>query len=171
MSSLVRLLAREPNPACLIAALHQSAGELTGATASVLLRPSPAGRGWIGSSAAGLESLPLDGWLDEAREAAAVGRAMAADAPLAVGEAARAVPQLAARLGGASSVVIVPLVGAWESLGVLLLASSAPEPVDASPAAAVGDAFVVAMERGALRDARAVFSIWLPVAAPGQRRG
>lgn len=156
MSSLVRLLAREPDPARLIAALHQSAGELTGATASVLLRPSPAGRGWIASSAAGLEALPLDGWLDGAREAAAVGRAIAADAPLAVGDAGCAVPQLAGRLGGATSIVIVPLVGARESLGVLLLASSAPGPVDASLAAAIGDAFAVAMERGALRDALAL---------------
>jgi signal transduction histidine kinase len=156
MSSLLRLLAREPDPARLVAALHQSAGELTGATASVLLRPSPAGRGWIAASAAGLEALPLDGWLDEDREAAAVGRAVAADAPLAVSDAAGAVPRLAGRLGGASSVVIVPLVGAREPLGVLLLASSARELIDVGVAAAIGDAFVVAMERGALRDALAL---------------
>ena len=58
MSSLIRLLAREPDLARMIAALHQSAAEPTGATASVLLRPAPAGRNWFAASAARLQSLP-----------------------------------------------------------------------------------------------------------------
>ena len=106
-SPLIRLLAREPEPARLLAALHQSACDLTGAPVSVLLRPSPSGERWIASSAAGLGELPLDGWLEDDAGAAAVGRALAADAPLAIGDAAQAVPRLAARLGGAVSVVIV----------------------------------------------------------------
>ena len=108
------------------------------------------------ASAAGLESLPLDGWLVEDREAAAVGRALVADAPLALCNAACTVPHLAGRLADPSSVVIVPLIAAREPLGVLLLAFSAPELVDVAQASTIGDAFVVAMERGALRDALAL---------------
>jgi signal transduction histidine kinase len=156
MSSLVRQLAREPDPARLSAALHQIACELTGATASVLLRPSPQRRGWMAASAAGLESLPLDGWLVEDREAAAVGRALVADAPLALCNAACTVPHLAGRLADPSSVVIVPLIAAREPLGVLLLAFSTPELVDVAQASTIGDAFVVAIERGALHDALAL---------------
>jgi hypothetical protein len=50
MSSLIRLLAREPDLARMIAALHQSAAEPTGATASVLLRPTQLVRGLGGQA-------------------------------------------------------------------------------------------------------------------------
>lgn len=154
--ALLRLLAREADPACLLAALHQRAREATGASASVLLRPSPAGRGWTLSSAAGLEALPLDGWLDEEASAAAVGRVLAADVPLVIADAARVVPQLSDRLGGAAQLVVVPLIGVGEPRGLLLLGASGGDRLDASPAAALGDAFVVAIEREAQRTALAL---------------
>ena len=154
--SLVRLLAREPDPARLLASLHQTAREVTGASATVLLRPSTPRPGWMAASAAGLDTLPLDGWLDEEASAAAVGRAVAADAPQVIGDARRAVPHLSDRLGGAAQVVIVPLIGARQPLGLLLLGASGRDGVDAALASALGDAFVVAIDREAMRDALAL---------------
>ena len=156
LPSLVRLIAREPDPARLLGALHQSARDVTGASATVLLRPSPAGHGWTAASAAGLEALPLDGWLDEEGSAAAVGRAVATDAPLVMADAARAAPQLSERLGGAAQVVIVPLIGVQQPLGLLLLGASGRDSLDVGLAAAIGDAFVVALDREGMRDALAL---------------
>jgi hypothetical protein len=55
-------------------------------------------RNWFAASAARLQSLPIDGWFDEDGEAA-VGRVVAADAPLSVCDAACAVPQGRTGLG------------------------------------------------------------------------
>ena len=146
LPALARLLARGEDPATVVSALHQAALDLTGAAASVLLRPDPASGLWVAVSTAGLETLTLDPWLATGAGAEAVGRALAADRPLILGALADDVPELADRLH-TPACVLVPLVGAQQPVGVLLLALPSGHALDLDQVAMIGDAMVIALDR------------------------
>ncbi len=119
--SITRLLARGSDPARVISALHQIALDEAGAAASVLLRPDPTSGQWTAVSGAGLETLTLGPWLATAPGAEAAGRALSRDRPLVLTSLDTDVPELAALLGTPTA-VLVPLVGAEQAVGLLVLA-------------------------------------------------
>ena len=146
LPSIARLLARGREPALVIAALHQTALDAIGATASVLLRPDPTTGQWNAVSGVGLETLSLGPWLSTARGAEAAGTALSCDRPLVLPSLATDLPELADLLR-APSAVLVPLVGAEHPLGLLVLAMPAGRTPDLELAAMLGDAMVLALDR------------------------
>ena len=145
---LTRLLARgagaDGSP--VVPALHQAALDLTPAVASVLIRPDPVSGQWNAMSGAGLETLSLGPWLTTTEGAEAAGRALSGDGPLVVASLSHEVPELAALLG-TPACVMVPLLGASDPLGLLLLGTRDGAAVELAAAAMMGDAMVVALER------------------------
>ena len=151
LPALARLLARGGDPATVVSALHQAALDLIGAAASVLLRPEPGSGQWVVVSTAGLEDLSLDPWLATGPGAQAVQRALAEDRPLVLGALATDVPELAERLD-ADTCVLVPLIGAAQPVGVLLLALPLGHVPDLAHVAMIGDAMVIALDRARTAD-------------------
>ena len=151
LPSITRLLARGSDSARVIPALHQAALDLTGATASVLLRPDPTTGQWSAVSGAGLETLTLGPWLATAPGAEAAGRALASDRPQILASLETDLPDLADRLR-APSCALVPLVGAEQPLGLLLLALPPGLAPDLDLAATIGDAMVIALDRARAAD-------------------
>lgn len=144
--TLTRLVARGGDPAAVCAALHEAALGLPGVSASVLLQPDPASGSWLASSAAGLDALALGPWLADPAGAALAGRALGEDRPIVVSDLTSSVPDLAGRLG-APAVAVVPLLGARQAVGLLLLALAEGAQLDAEGASSVGDAMVLALDR------------------------
>jgi PAS domain S-box-containing protein len=151
LPSIARLLARSSDPARLIPALHQTALDVSGATASVILRPDPTSGRWHAVSGAGLETLTVGPWLETARGAEAAGQALATDRPLVIASLGTELPDLAVLLG-ASACVLVPLVGAERPVGLLLLALPPGLTPDLDLASTIGDAMAVALERARTAD-------------------
>ena len=151
LPALARLLARGGDPAAIMSALHQAALDLVGAAASVLLRPDPVSGQWVVVSTAGLEELTLDPWLATGPGAQAVGRALAIDRPLVLNALAADVPELAERLH-ADTCVLMPLVGAAQPVGLLLLALPPGHIPDLDQVAVIGDAMVIALDRARTAD-------------------
>ena len=151
LPSITRLLARGSESAPVIPALHQAALDFVGATASVLLRPDPTTGQWSAVSGAGLETLALGPWLATAPGAEAAGRALACDCPLFLASLETELPELADRLR-ALSCALVPLVGAEQPVGLLLLALPPGIAPDLSLAATLGDAMVIALDRARAAD-------------------
>ena len=151
LPSLTRLLARGGDPARVIPALHQAALDQVGATASVLLRPDPTTGRWSAVSAVGLETLTLGPWLATALGAEAAGTALSSDRPLVLASLDTDLPELADRLR-APACVLVPLIGAEQPVGLLLLALPAGHAPDVDQAAMIGDAMVIALDRARTAD-------------------
>ena len=151
LPSIARLLARSSDPARLIPALHQAALDVSGATASVLLRPDPTSGRWHAVSGAGLETLTVGPWLETARGAEAAGQALATGRPLVIASLETELPDLAILLG-ASACVLVPLVGAEHPVGLLLLVLPPGLTPDLDLAATIGDAMVIALDRARTAD-------------------
>jgi PAS domain S-box-containing protein len=149
--SITRLLARGNDPARVVAALHQAALDLTGASASVLLCPEPATGHWCAVSAAGLDILPLGPWMATAEAAAAAGRALSNDRPLMLDSLNSDLPDLAQRLH-APACLLLPLMGAHQPVGLLLLALPPGHVPDVDHAAMIGDAMVIALDRARTGD-------------------
>jgi signal transduction histidine kinase len=141
----MRLLARGLEVPSVVPALHQAALELTPAVVSVLVRPDPVTGQWTAMSGAGMETLALGPWLTTRQASEAAGRALSGDEPLVLGSLAHEVPELASLLGTPSA-VLVPLIGV-QPLGLLLLGLPDGAAIEASSAAMLGDAMVVALER------------------------
>jgi PAS domain S-box-containing protein len=151
LPSIARLLARSSDPARLIPALHQTALDVAGAAASVLLRPDLTSGRWHAVSGAGLETLTVGPWLETARGAEAAGQALATGRPLVIASLETELPDLAILLG-ASACVLVPLVGAKHPVGLLLLVLPPGLTPDLDLAATIGDAMVIALDRARTAD-------------------
>lgn len=100
----------------LLPAFHADALDATGGVASVLLRLNPRTGKLQAESAAGVEFLDFDPWLDDEATRADIDKAWSTAAPVAIA----AVPELQARLGAATALV-VPLSARDERLGLLLV--------------------------------------------------
>jgi signal transduction histidine kinase len=143
--SLVWLLAQAARQADLLPHLHQQALERAGGQCSLLFQHNPRNGLLQATSGFGLDLLRADPWLPEPEEGAIVASAFDRSAPLLVPDAAERMPDLSARLGSTSA-LLVPLVRGSERAGLLAIGyATAPMdlPDDLSD---VAGAFLVALE-------------------------
>ncbi len=147
---VVSLLAGAARPAELLPHLHQHAIDRTGGDCSLLFQHNPRNGMLLATSGFRLDLLRTDPWLPDPEEAAIVAAAFERGAPVLVPDAVERMPDLAARLG-CSSALLLPLARAGDRVGVLAIGyQGAPErpPGDLGD---VADAFVVALELFQLR--------------------
>src|SRR5215216_3121618 len=141
---LISLLAQTTKPSDILPALHQLALDVTGGICSLLFQHNPRNGLLHSTSAFHLDDLRTDAWSPASGEAAVVGAVFDRAEPTLVTNADRQVPDLAARLG-TQSVLLLPLARGGERVG--LLAVGFAEPPDAAmlsvDAMTVADAFVM----------------------------
>lgn len=149
---LVSLLARTPRLTDLLPHLHQHALDMTGGTHSLLFEHNPRNGAMQATSGFGLEVLHTEPWLPGAEEAALVGEAFAARAPLLITDADRQMPDLARRLD-ARAALLLPLAHGDDRVGLLAVGFAGPVSATSvrSEAPQVADAFLAALELCRLR--------------------
>src|SRR5262245_27137642 len=103
---LVSLLAHATRHSDLLPHLHQHAVDRTGGSCSLLFQNNPRNAALQATSGFGLDSLRTDPWVPDVDEAAIVAGAFERRAPILVTDAARRMPDLAARLGTASALLL-----------------------------------------------------------------
>jgi len=145
--SLIALLAQTTKPSDILTALHQHALDVTGGICSLLFQHNPRNGLLHSTSGFHLDALRTDAWSPGTVEAAVVQGAFDEAQPMLVTDADRQTPDLAARLGTAS-ILLLPLSRGGERVG--LLAIGFAQPPDASTLAvdamAIADAFVTSLE-------------------------
>jgi len=149
---LISLLAHASLIRDVLPHFHQHALEVTGGSCSLLFEQNPRIGTMQATSGFGLEALPLDPLVTGPDENAIIGKAFARREPVLVSDADRRTPELAARLG-TPSVLLLPLARDTDRVGLLVVG------FDAQPAAAavetgateVADAFLTAIELFRLR--------------------
>jgi signal transduction histidine kinase len=149
---LISLLAQTTRPSDILPALHQHALDVTGGMCSLLFQHNPRNGLLHSTSAFHLDDLRTDAWAPASAEATVVEGVFDRGEPTLVTDADRQMPELSARLG-TQSVLLLPLARGNERVGLLAVGfSHAPEAstlsVDAMP---VADAFVTALELFHLR--------------------
>jgi PAS domain S-box-containing protein len=149
---LVSTLARATKLTDLLPLLHQHAIDGTGGSCAILFRHNPRNGALQATSAFGLESLRADPWQPQPHEAALVATSFERREPTFVNDAGHQMPDLAERLGSRAALLLVPLVGRSERIGLLAIGyAQAPSPAQVGDAAEVADAFVAALELMHLR--------------------
>src|SRR6266851_6941221 len=151
---LASLLAHSVKATDLLPQLHQYALDATGGVCSLLFQHNPRNGGLQATSGFGLEALRTDPWMPGAEEAALVADGFARRAPALVPDTGRQTPDLSARLGTRSA-LLLPLVRGDRRVGLLAvgfqtLPSHATLEENAMEAA---DAFITALELFHLRQA------------------
>jgi PAS domain S-box-containing protein len=145
---LISLLVHSARANEMLPHLHQHALDVTGGTCSLLFQHNPRNGVLQATSGFGLETLRTDPWLPEEAEAALVSSVFDRPGPTLVAEAARRTPDLAARLG-CRSALLLPLVRSSERIGLLAVGFSSP-PTETTTildaAAEAADAFLAALE-------------------------
>jgi PAS domain S-box-containing protein len=149
--TLASLLAHTGNAHDLLPHLHQHALDVTGGSCSLLFQVNPRDGILQATSGFALDTLRTEPWLPGPEEAGCVGGAFDRGAPTLIADATRQTPDLAARLGTATA-LLVPLVRAGERLGLLAVGFAAPPAAsDIGETVEAGDAFVTALELMRLR--------------------
>ena len=147
----VSLLARATHVIDVLPQLHQHALEATGGVCSLLFEHNPRNGALQATSGFGLDTLetePLDARPDEA---AVVNGAFDRAEPTLLADADRRTPELAARLGTRSA-LLVPLAHGTHRVGMLAIGFADPPKAAAAEAIAdVGDTFLAALELFRLR--------------------
>ena len=151
---LASLLAHSVKATDLLPHLHQYALDATGGVCSLLFQHNPRTGGLQATSGFGLEALRTDPWMPGAGEAAVVADGFARRASTLVPDTGRQTPDLAARLGTRSA-LLLPLMRGTDRVGLLAvgfqtLPSHATFEESAMEAA---DAFITALELFHLRQA------------------
>jgi PAS domain S-box-containing protein len=151
------LLARATSLADVLPQLHQRAIALTHGVCSLLFEHNARTGAMQATSGYGLDALPTDPWMPASPEAHVVSDAFSRTSPTFVPDADRVMPELSARLG-TTSAMLVPLVQHAERLGLLAIGVGVPP--KGGPAGAdltpIADAFVTALELFRLRQNEAV---------------
>jgi PAS domain S-box-containing protein len=151
--ALVSLVAQAPRIIDVLPNLHQHAVEATGGACSLLLELNPRTGVMQATSGFGLDALPIEPLIPASGESAMINDAFARHASVLVIDAARQTPELAARLGTRSA-LLLPLAREGERMGLLAVGFDEP-PTEASvpdEAAEIADAFLVALELFRLRE-------------------
>jgi PAS domain S-box-containing protein len=147
----VSLLAHEVRQSELLPRLHQHALDRTGGQCSLLFQYNPRNGALHATSGFGLETLRSDAWQPPAGEAALVTSAFERREPLLMRDADRRMPDLAARLGRPSA-LLLPLARGDDRIGLLAVGFAAPPTGEwTDDVAEVGDAFLTALELFHLR--------------------
>jgi PAS domain S-box-containing protein len=159
------LLARSRTLADLLPPLHQRAIAMTAGVCSLLFEHNARTGAMQPTSGYGLDARPADPWTPRPPEARLVSEAFSRTSATFVPDADRRMPELAARLGTASA-MLLPLVQSSQRQGLLAIGGAVP-PQAGTPGpdlAPIADAFTTALElfrlrqSGALqRDLRLVF--------------
>jgi PAS domain S-box-containing protein len=149
---LVTLLARTSRLGDLLPHLHQHAIDVTGGMCSLLFEHNPRNGIMLPTSGFALDSLRMDPWLPGPGEAALVASTFSRQAPALVADAARQMPDLAARLNTAAA-LLLPLALGSDRIGMLAIGFDRPPAASAARGAAAeaGDAFITALELWRLR--------------------
>jgi PAS domain S-box-containing protein len=146
------LLARATSLADVLPQLHQRAISLTTGVCSLLFEHNARTGAMQATSGYGLDTLPTDPWMPASPEARVVSDAFSRKSPTFVPDAFREMPDLSARLG-TTSAMLLPLVQHGERLG--LLAIGVADPTKAGSASTdltpIADAFVTTLELFRLR--------------------
>jgi PAS domain S-box-containing protein len=153
--ALVSLLARTDRLPDLLPHLHQHAVEATGGACSLLFEHNPRNGVLQPTSGFGLDELRTDPWTPGADEAALVADAFGREAPTLVTDAARQMPELAARLGTPAA-LLLPLARDDERAGLVAIGFRTPPSalLAALPdvkIAEIADAFLTTLELFRLR--------------------
>jgi C4-dicarboxylate-specific signal transduction histidine kinase len=150
---LTKTVSREPRLADIWPAFHAQALDLTGASASVLLRVNPQTGDLLPMSAAGLDELSPDPWLTSDAGRAAAERAWTEGVPLVF----TGVDELTARLH-APAAMLVPIAAREGRLGLLALGMAEGDQADAAQAqaGAVGELIALTFERARLEREAAI---------------
>ncbi|HEX7138199.1 MAG TPA: histidine kinase dimerization/phospho-acceptor domain-containing protein, partial [Vicinamibacterales bacterium] len=147
----VSLLAHEVRQSDLLPKLHQHALDHTGGDCSLLFQYNPRNSALHATSGFGLETLRSDPWHPQAGEASVVTGAFDRREPVLVKDADRRMPDLTARLGR-PSVLLLPLARGEDRVGLLAIGfAAAPTGERTDEVAEVGDAFLTALELFHLR--------------------
>jgi PAS domain S-box-containing protein len=146
------LLARTTSLADVLPQLHQRAIALTSGVCSLLFEHNARTGAMQATSGYGLDALPTDPWMPAPPEARVVSDAFSQLSPTFVPDANREMPDLSARLG-TTSAMLLPLVQHAERLGLLAIGVAGPPKAGPPGAdlAPVADAFVTALELFRLR--------------------
>jgi PAS domain S-box-containing protein len=144
---IVSLLAGKARLIDVLPHLHQHAIDVTGGRCTLLFEHNPRTGVMQATSGYGLDVLRTDPWIPDPEEAMLADGAFRRRAPTLVADADRQTPDLAARLGS-RSVLVVPLVQGDERIG--MLAVGFPGPPAAAAAGGngsnIGDVFVTALQ-------------------------
>jgi PAS domain S-box-containing protein len=147
----VSLLAHEVRQSELLPKLHQHALDQTGGQCSLLFQYNPRNGALHATSGFGLETLRSDAWQPPSGEATLVANAFERREPLLVRDAGHRMPDLAARLGRPSA-LLLPLARGDDRIGLLAVGFAAPPTGEWNGGVAeVGDAFLTALELFHLR--------------------
>jgi signal transduction histidine kinase/GAF domain-containing protein len=132
--------------------LHQHALDVTGGACSLLFQHNPRNGILQATSGFGLDTLRTDPWLPADGEAALVRSAFERPGPTLIADADRQMPDLAARLGRPSA-LLLPLVRETERIGLLAVGFASPPSGSTALGGAVeaADAFLAALELLQLR--------------------
>jgi two-component system NtrC family sensor kinase len=151
---LASLLAHSVKATDLLPHLHQHALEVTGGACSLLFQNNPRTDGLQATSGFGLEALRTDPWMPGADEAALVADGFARRAPTLVQDTGRQTPDLAARLGTRTA-LLLPLIRGENRVGLLAVGfHSVPSLATLEEQAKeAADAFITALELFHLRQA------------------
>ena len=129
--TLVSLLAGASRLTDLLPYLHQHALDATGGSCSLLFEFNPRSGVLQATSGFGLDELRTDPWGAGSAESDLVNAAFARVAPTLVSDAAGQLPELAARLGTGSA-LLLPLVQQERRVGLLAIGFAAPPSAAAS---------------------------------------
>ena len=133
--------------------LHRYAISAAGGTCSLLFEHNARSDAMQATSGYGLDALPTGLWIPSPPEAALISKALSRSTPTLASDAARQMPELSARLGTRST-LLLPLVAGAEPVGLLAIGVEDPSAAPGAPGAAmseVADTFVTALEFFRLR--------------------
>src|SRR6266545_1922023 len=149
---LVSLLARKRQASDVLPHLHQHALEATGGVCSLLFQQNPRNNLLQATSGFGLEALRTDPWIPGPPEADVLAQAFTRAAPTLVSDAARQMPDLAARLA-TPALLLLPLARDTERVGLLVIGFLTAPVVSKLPGdpVEIADGFVAALELFHLR--------------------
>ena len=149
---LVSLLGQATRVIDVLPHLHQHALELTGGACSLLFEHNPRNGAMQATSGFGLEAMPTEPLTSGPTETTIVNDAFERRRPTLVVDADRQTPELAARLGTRSA-LLVPLAHGRERVGMLAIGfADSPRPTTIQAGVEeVGDTFLTALELFRLR--------------------
>src|SRR5580693_2384651 len=130
--------------------LHQYAISAAGGTCSLLFEHNARSDLMQATSGYGLDALPTGLWIPSPPEAALISKALSRSTPTLASDAARHMPELSARLG-TRSMLLLPLLAGPEPVGLLAIGIEGPSVPTGAAMSDVADTFVTALEFFRLR--------------------
>jgi PAS domain S-box-containing protein len=142
---LATLLAHATSLAEVLPHLHRYATSTAGGTCSLLFEHNARSDAMQATSGYGLDTLPAGPWAPSSGEAALISKALSQATPTVAADAALLMPELSARLG-TGSVLLLPLVAGLEPVGLLAIGVEDPTAAGGAAMSEVSDTFVTALE-------------------------